>query len=399
MRRRALSVADAVVPEGTATDVLGRFGFAEVAFATSISDALARLRNEHFDLLIVPLQDVSPLQLSAIDREIRRLQTTYVIGTAPRPDSDLILRAMRSGIHEFLPLPFDQKDLASAVDRLMRRNQSDALRGRVFAVYSGKGGLGNTTIAVNLAHSLAANRRDARVAVADLVVAGGDVRVLLNLRPAYDLSDVVAKLDRIDSDLLHSLLTQRGGGLWALPGPDDPGLDNVLDGSATATIIELLRNDFALTVLDCEHHMSERTVAALDVADRILLVTELTVTALRSTQRSLAFCRRLGYPDEKLCVVVNRHQSGEVLSPKDAADVLKSEIFWKIPNDYRTAAAALAKGVPVAEHDAGSKLASSFTQLAAKLGGSAPATASSNGAGHDSPPRLKRLFGFSRKRG
>jgi pilus assembly protein CpaE len=304
---------------------------------------------------------------------------------------------MRSGIHEFLPLPLDDKDLASAVDRLMRRNQASAQRGRVIAVYSGKGGLGNSTIAVNLAHGFAANHRSARVAVADLVVAGGDVRVLLDLRPAYDMADVASKLDRIDSDLLHSLMTPSRGGVWVLPAPDDSELDNVLDGNVTSTIIELLRNDFALTVLDCEHHLGERTLAALDSADRILFVTDLSVTALRSTQRSLGLCRRLGYPDEKLCVVVNRYQSGEVLSPADASDLLKSEIFWRLPNDYKTAAAALAKGVTVGEGEPLSRLSASFSQLAAKLGGAAPSM-NGNGKPHDDAPPRKRLFGFTRKR-
>ena len=398
MRRQALIVSGAVVPEQAAADVLARYGFVQTTVVGSIQGALDLLRDQHFDLLIVPLQDASVPVLAALDREIRRLQTTFVIGTAPRADPELILRAMRSGIHEFLPLPLDDADLAPAVDRLMRRNQASAQRGRVIAVYSGKGGLGNTTIAVNLAHGYAANHRNSRVAVADLVVAGGDVRVLLDLRPTYDMADVAAKLDRIDSDLLHSLLTPSRAGVWVLPAPDDSEIDNVLDGNVTTTIIELLRAEFALTVLDCEHHLGERTLAALDSADRIVLVTELTVTALRSTQRTLGLCRRLGYRDEKLCVVVNRFQSGEVLSPADASDLLKSEIFWRLPNDYRTAAAALAKGITVSEGDPLSRLATSFSQLSAKLGGTG-SSVNGNGKPHDdSPPPRKRLFGFSKKR-
>src|SRR5690606_14323465 len=115
------------------------------------------LRAEHFDLLIVPLLDMDAVQLGSIDREARRGRAQFVIGTAPKPDPDLILRAMRSGIHEFVLLPPDANEFATAVGRLMRRQQGEAQRGSVFAVYSGKGGLGNTTAAVNLAHALAAN--------------------------------------------------------------------------------------------------------------------------------------------------------------------------------------------------------------------------------------------------
>ena len=393
MARRVLIVTGAMSTEEPALEVLQRFGFADPTFTPTMNDALTQLRNEHFDLLIVPLLDMDAVQLGSVDREVRRGRVQFVIGTAPKPDPDLILRAMRSGIHEFVLLPPDANEFATAVGRLMRRQQGETQRGTVFAVYSGKGGLGNTTAAVNLAHALAANHRDVRVALADLVVAGGDVRVFLNLKPTYDMGDLAEKLEKIDADLLHSLLTPSGGQVWALPGPDDPELESVLDANVTAVIVEHLRSQFAFTVLDCEHHLTERTVSALDAADRILLVTELSVPALRSTQRTLALAGRLGYLDDKLCVVVNRHQSGELLTLADAEEVLQHQIYWKIPNDYRTAAGALARGVPIASFEGGSKLARSYAQLASKLSG-AP-EASGNGA--YGRPRLARLFGAKKR--
>jgi pilus assembly protein CpaE len=110
-------------------------------------------------------------------------------------------------------------------------------------------------------------------------------------------------------------------------------------------------------------------------------------------------CRRLGYPNEKLCVVVNRWQSGEVLSPSDAEDVLKAEIFFKLPNDYRVASGSLTNGKPISEFEPTSKLAYAYTQLAAKLGGgdhikTNGAATHQNGTGGGS--RLKNLF--ARKR-
>jgi pilus assembly protein CpaE len=162
-------------------------------------------------------------------------------------------------------------------------------------------------------------------------------------------------------------------------------------------VIQHLRQNFLFTVLDCEHQLNDRTLGALDAADRLVLVTHLSVAALRSTQRTINLCRRLGYPNEKLCVVVNRFQSGEVLSPSDAEDVLKAEIFFKLPNDYRVASGALTNGVTVAEFEPASKLAWAFTQLAAKLGGGGQAKTNGvphqNGAGGS---RIKKLF--ARKR-
>jgi pilus assembly protein CpaE len=393
--RKALIVAGAAGP-GDVAGILNRFGFGPPVDAPNINAAIARMSDDHYDLVILPLQDLDAVQLAALEREIRRGRFTSVVGTAPRADPELILRAMRAGIQEFVVYPPEPQDLTAAVDRLMRRHQVEVRRGHVAAVFSSKGGLGNTSLAVNLAYGFAHNHPDARVAVADLVVAGGDVRVFLNLRPSYDLGDLVAKVDRIDADLMYSLLTPCPGGVWALAASDKPDVDDVADAAAITMIVQQLQAHFAYTVLDCEHYMNERTLAAMDAADSILLVTQLTVPALRSTQRTLAICRRLGYPESKLCVIVNRYPSGEILTLSDAVDVLKCEIFWKLPNDYRASALALNKGVPVYDIDPRSKLAWSYQQLAAKLGGGhrPSGETTTNGRGHS---RLRQLFGMKKE--
>ena len=86
-------------------------------------------------------------------------------------------------------------------------------------------------------------------------------------------------------------------------------------------------------------------------------------------QRTLGLCRRLGYSDNKLCVIVNRYQSGDVLPLKDAEELLGWPVFWSLPNDYRLSSAALTRGVPIAVEDPNSKLARSYADLANKLGG------------------------------
>jgi pilus assembly protein CpaE len=397
MARQALIVGKAAGPEEQVTEVLTRFGFTKTHRVEDVAAAIEQLRQAHVDLVVVPLDGIADLQLAAFEREIRRERYTGVIGTAPKQEPELMLRAMRAGIQEFLVSPPDPKDLAAAVDRLMRRTQTAVQRGEIITVYSAKGGLGTSTVAANLAHGFAKNHPDARAALADLVIAGGDIRIQLNLNPSYDLGNLVEKIDRIDAELLNSLLTPTAGGVWVLPAPDRPEADEMVDAGTVTTIIQHLRQNFQFTVLDCEHALNERTLAALDAADRIVLVTQLNVGALRSTQRTVALCTRLGYSKEKLCVVVNRHQSGEVLSIADAEDVLKAPIFFKLPNDYRVASGAQTNGQPVAEFDPASKLAYSFSQLAAKLGGAT--IAAGNGAHHQNgaaSSRFKRLF--ARKR-
>jgi pilus assembly protein CpaE len=393
MQRRALIAGNAAGTPEAANGVLARFGFTRPEQVDDRDAAIAEMRDGHFDLVIIPIEGVTPSQLVALEREIRRDANTVVIATAPSADSDLIVRSMRAGVHEFLVYPPKPEELAGSVERLMRRSRNDAERGELVAVYSGKGGLGSTSIAVNIAQAFGAMRADARVSLVDLVVTGGDVRVFLNLKPAYDLSHLIAKGSQIDAELLNSLLTPVPGGVWALPTGDSPEDEELFDSAAVGAILNLLRMHFSVTVVDCEHHLSEATLTALDAADRIVLVTQLSVPALRSTQRSLAVCRRLGYDEAKLCVVVNRYQSGDVLPVKDAEDLLQTPVYWKLPNDYRLSATSLTKGIPVALEEPGSKLARSYADLAKKLTGSANTSGGFARVKEAQGGRLRKLFG------
>lgn len=392
MARKALIVSGAAGPHDIANAVLHRFGFGPAESVLSLSDATARLRAEHFDLVVIPLQGLDNMELSSLDRETRR-RGSFVIGTAVQSDSDLILRAMRSGINEFLTYPPDAKDLSGAVDRLMRRTHTEGKSGSAIAIYSAKGGLGSTSVAVNLAFALAKAHPEGHVALVDLVAGGGDLRVMLDLRPQYDMSDLIGKVDRLDADLLRSLLTPVSGGVWVLPSSESPESADALDATGVSTIIEQLRLHHAFTIIDCEHALSDRTLAALDAADRVILVTQLNVPALRSTQRTLALCHRLGYTEDKVHVVVNRHQATDAVSLADGSEVLGREIFFKIPNDYRTSAGALTKGVPVADFDASSHLAWSYDGLAGRMNG----RFAEKGARVQRASRLRTFFGRGRK--
>jgi len=394
MPRRALIVADSAGPLDVVGGVLQRHGFAPPAPVATSAEATLRLRAEHFDLVVLPLQETGAADLAALERETRRAATTFVIGTASQADPELILRAMRSGVHEFLVFPPEPHELSAAVDRLMRRAGSPVRQGVAIAIYSAKGGVGSTTIAINLAFALARAHPDGRVALAELVSAGGDVRVMLDLRAAYDIGDLARKVDGADAELLHSLLTPVSGGVWVLPAPEEPDGGEALDGVAISGIVDQLRAHFAYTVMDCEHTMGERTLAVLDAADRIVLVTQLDVPALRSTQRTLALCGRLGYTEERVQVLVNRLHSGDLVSLADAARVLGRDVSFTLPNDYRTAAAALVKGVTVVEYDATSRLAAGYAALAGRLnGGGGEAAKSERGRAS----RLGRMFGRGRR--
>ena len=391
MARVALAVGVAVGSDENIDAALARFGYEKLERVDDVAVALDTLGQQHVDLVFVPMEELNESLLARLDRAARRERHTAIIGTAPGADPELMLRAMRAGIQEFLVRPLVAGDLSASLERLSRRTTETSVAGQVFAVFSGKGGVGNSTISVNLADSLARLHPQGRVALVDLVITGGEARLLLNVNPDYDISYVAERGDQIDRELLNSVLVPAVDGVWLLAAPDRPEAEDSVDATVVNAVLQQLKQSYNFTVLDCERVMNDRTLAALDAADRIVLVTQLNVSALRSTQRSLAIFRRLGYPNEKLCVVVNRFQSGEVITPADASDVLKSEIFFKLPNDYKVASDAATRGIPVFAADAQSKLTWGFNQLAQKLSG-ASATETNGAHRNGQTSRLRSLF-------
>ena len=369
MSRTALVVSDPGGTDQTLEQQLQRHGYSRIVNNTTMTQALVTLEQQPIDLLVVPIEGVDEAQLAVIDRLNRRERHLGVIATGETTDPTLMLRAMRAGIQEYLVRPLVTADLASALERLAQRTTGAITDSQVYAAFGSKGGVGTSTLAVNLAHALTLAHPDAKVAIADFALPGGDIRLLLNVRPAYDIGDIAGKIGRIDADLLHSVMVPATDRLWVLAAPERPEADEDVDANVSTTVVKQMRAAFNYTVLDCEHRLNDRTLAALDGADRIILLTELKVAALRAAQRMIGVFRRLGYPNEKLGVVVNRYQSEDVVSPAEAAEVLKTDIFFRLPNDYPTCSRAATDGVPIGEHAPQSKLAASYRQLAQKLSG------------------------------
>lgn len=366
-QRRAIIVAEAAGPADQVTAALGRTGFGQPETVMRLDQGLARLRASQADLLIIPLQGLDPIRLATLEREIRSRPEVSVIGTAPKAEPELIVRAMRAGVHEFLVYPPPVEELTSAIERLFKRSSTATTAGQVIAVYTAKGGLGTTSIAVNVAQACAARERGTRVALVDCVFTGGDVRLFLDLHPNYDVEHLLPKLDDVDRAMLDSLLTPGPAGVSVLPASEDALFNESVDAPAAVAILERLREHFDVTVADCEHHLSERTLAILDTADRILVVTQPNVPALRSAQRTLALFDRLGYTQAKTCVVVNRFQPGDAFTLATVSESLEREVYASLPNDYKTSVASLNRGVCVNQQDAGSKLARAYMELAGKL--------------------------------
>jgi pilus assembly protein CpaE len=393
MSRQVLVVGPALEPDVAMEQTFRRLGYTRLTRVGSTADALEFSARENVDLLFLPIDQVDDAGLAAIERASRKDRHLGVVATGPRSDQEYLLRAMRAGIQEFLIRPCSIEELTAVVERLHRRAEVRQIAGQTYAMFSSKGGVGVSTTAVNLASALALIHNESRVAIVDLAMPGGDVSLLLNAKPSYTIGDLASRIDRLDQDMLFSALTPATDGVWVLAMPEGGNAMDTVDATVTSTVLSQLRQSFTFSLIDCEHQLTERSLAALDAADRVLLLTELKVPALRSTQRTMTVFRRLGYPTDKLCVVVNRYQSSDVVSTGDAARLLNADIFFNIPNDYKASTEAATDGVAIPIRQPQSKLGLAYLQLAQKLaGGTLPEKSQGNG----SKSRLKQLFGRGR---
>jgi len=307
---------------------------------------------------------------AAIERLARRMPETAILATTGNSTAEFVVQIIRAGAMEVVRRPIHPRELVAALDKLARFRGRSVQRqpGRVTAVFSAKGGLGATTLAVNLGVCLAEQTAAKSTLLVELDTRHSDVVTFLDLRPRYSILDVFESLDRMDESLLQGLMVSHASGLWVLPGPSRMDRHH-LTGEQTQIGVDLLRTHFDRVVLDLRHDVDPGTVAALEVADTVLFVTGLNVAALRSGAAALAAFRHLGLDLRKIKVVVMRDGTGEDVTVKHAREALGVPVYWKTPNEYGPVVAAINNGQPVVSAAPRSRFARSVRELADLLSG------------------------------
>ncbi|NQU25251.1 MAG: AAA family ATPase [Candidatus Nealsonbacteria bacterium] len=294
-------------------------------------------------------------------------------------DGNLILRAMRAGAKEFLNEPIRIEDLLGALGRIsdhrFGHNEKGPRGSRVIAVAGAIGGVGSTSVAVNVGCSLAADEKNS-VALVDLDLCLGDADVFLDTIPDYTLVDVAQNVTRLDFSLLKRSLTKHASGLYLLPRPvqlEDIGLITAED---LQRVIGLLKATFTHLVLDLSKSYSAIDLVALEMADDILLITQLDLPCLRNIVRLMTSLGEMGDIAEKVKIVVNRVglESGQI-TLKKAEETIGKQIFWQLPNDYRTMVEVRNNGVPLIEQAPKAAVTTSIIALAEALGSDEKVTA------------------------
>ena len=288
-------------------------------------------------------------------------------------DGQVILRAMRAGAKEFLTQPIKVEDLIGALDRISAaRFGTGEGRGRtchVIACCGATGGVGQTSMAVNLGCILARQERNSVVLV-DLDMALGDADVFLDTIPDYTLVDVAQNISRLDFTLLKRSLTKHASGLYLLPRPVQLQDTVHITPDDLTRVLGLLKASFTHMILDLSKGFTALDIVALKSAKDILLVTQLDLPCLRNVVRLMLSFNEVEGLKDKMKIVVNRVglESGAI-SLKKAQETMGRDIFWQLPNDYKTMVEVRNNGVPLIEQAPRAGITQALMALADSLAG------------------------------
>jgi pilus assembly protein CpaE len=341
-----------------------------VAEHADVSEALRRAPAQRPDVVIVEIRDAEGTgrPAASIEGLVRALPEAAIIATGPVTSADLVIQVIRAGALEYLGRPVEQRALFGAVDKVGRvrgGGSPERRAAQVISVFSTKGGLGATTLAINLAVCLAEQGRQ-RTLLVELDTRPSDVATFLDLRPTYSILDAVENLDRMDAEFLQGLLLKHDSGLWVLAAPVRLERFRV-DVDRVPALLEILRLHFDQIVVDLRHDFDPMTIAGLEGSDTILFLTSPNVSALRSAAAGIGAFRHLGLDIRNVKLIVMREETGEDVTLKHVNEAIQLPVIWKTPSDYVAVVSAINHGRPVVAAAPRSKFSLSVRQLAKTL--------------------------------
>jgi len=328
------------------------------------------VRPSRFDLVGVDL-GMEPREGLAMIRQLHdRFPRLTIVAALVQSGVSTLRAALEAGASDMVSLPLSEHELQKTLVKLRqskaREAQARGVSGEIITVYGARGGLGTTTTAVNLAVNLAAIT-SASVALADLDLQRGDVATFLNLSHIESIASIASSSGDVDEIFLHGTLTRHASGISVLPAPqqieeaDAVGLDEV------KLALRLLRSQFRHTVVDTPRTITGATVAAFELADHILLITDLSIPSVRASRRFLDLLERLNVGTARVQLIVTELIRGPV-DLKDVTRSLGKEPLVTFPRDEIGASQAMNSGSPL-NGGKPSGLAAAVQTVATKLAG------------------------------
>ncbi|AYC28633.1 AAA family ATPase [Paenisporosarcina cavernae] len=236
--------------------------------------------------------------------------------------------------------------------------------GKVVALVSAKGGVGQTFLATNLA--IALQKKFLSITLVDGKLQFGDIAIALDLHAAVTVKDVAENIADMDHSMISNYLSPHESGIQVLAAPERPEQAELVTPDVLKKTISMLREHYDYTVVDCGYAFHETTLDILDVADHIFVVTTPDMTALKNTKQLLDTFRQLEYTN-KIQLIINRYDMEGLIKAEDIPEMLQMGSVEYICNDFKLASKSLNIGIPVVGRRSSSELSKNIVQLALGL--------------------------------
>lgn len=316
----------------------------------SIQDGLRAIQSTHPIVTILAVND--------LDQGIKDIQSIFSIApqntifvTTTEKNPDWILKMIRAGAQEYLLKPLDSNDLLEGLQKagrlhIDRSSKKEPLAsGKIISVYNPIGGMGTTTIAVNLAAALA--QKSNKVALVDLNFFSGDAAIFLDLNPKYTLSSLTANVSRLDDNFLMSVMARHVSGVYLLSDPVDVDEAVGITPEQIGRILVFLKSIFEYVVIDTGGPLHGINQLTFENSNKIIYNTILSLPALKNAHRYMVAMQKHDVERSKIMILVNRYLSRSDIKIADAEKILGQKVFMTIPNEYSDVNDSINKGKPL----------------------------------------------------
>jgi pilus assembly protein CpaE len=355
-----------------------------VGAASSGAEAIEQAAKLLPDVVLMDINMPDMDGIAATERLSAEVPSAAVVMMSVQGEADYLRRSMLAGAREFLVKPFSSDELTASIRQVYIREREKAGRnatvpvprgesagaGVVVAVFSPKGGVGRTTVAVNLAVA-AAVELGKKVIVVDASFQFGDVAVLLNLNPKNkSMAELVQELDSShDAEAVDTYTMAHSSGIQALLAPSSPEMAELITPAGVKHVIELLRQRYDLVVVDCTAWFNDTTLGILDLADVVLTLLTLEITSIKNIRLFLEVAEQLGY-DNKIRLVLNRADTTLGIRVADVEHSIGRKVDNTIVSDGRAVVYALNRGVPFVLSNREAQVSQDILRLATAVAGS-----------------------------
>ena len=382
-----------------------------VGVAASGAEALEVATRLQPDVVLMDINMPGMDGITTTEQLSSRVPHASIVMMSVQGEADYLRRSMLAGAREFLVKPFSSDELCDSIRNVHSREREKHSRmlpallptttslappgerqpGRVITIFSPKGGVGRTTLAVNLAVSAAAELGKSVVLV-DASFQFGDVGVLLNMNPKNkSIVDVLPDIANGDIDQLDSTLITHTTGIKVLLAPPSPEMAELITVDHIRKIVGRLADTHDLVIVDCWPTFQDVTLALLDMSDLILCLLTLEITNIKNIRLFLAVADSLGYGHDKLRLVLNRADSAYGIRVADVENSIGRKIDHTVVSDGRTVVYALNRGVPFVWSNKQAQVSQDVLSIAKAVAGEAAVAESS-----DKPAAQRRSL-FARR--